>query len=152
MQPKFVLICFAINNRNIKTVSKRFFFSILQMEELKRQLGFYLIVRTFLDFPNRYIKRWVHRSSTEHTQLSKMNNGNVKSKQGCSSTNTHLPGRLFSPSDVWKYYRSTFYCIFHLVWVSRKILGCIYLAGRKHFFFIRVPPLCKFLYPKGEPL
>ena len=49
-----------------------------------------------------------------------MNNGNVKSKQACSSTNTQFPGRLFSPSETWKNYRSTFYCIFHLVWVYPK--------------------------------
>ena len=110
-----------------KPFPKDFFFQFynwsLKNSNLKRQLGFYLIVRTCLDFPNRYIKRWVHRSSTEHTQLSKMNNGNVKSKQACSSTNTQLPGRLFSSSDVWKNYPGTFYCIFHLVWVPRKILG-----------------------------
>ena len=109
-----------------KLFPKDFFFQFynwsLKNSNLKRQLGFYLIVRTCLDFPNRYIKR----SSTEHTQLSKMNNDNVKSKQACSSTNTQLPGRLFSPSDKWKNYPSTFYCIFHLVWVPRKILGCIY--------------------------
>ena len=138
MQPKFGLICFAINNRNIKTVSQRFFsqFSNWSLKNFnqKRQLGFYLTVRTCLDFPYRYIKRWVHRSSTEHTQRSKMNNGNVKSKQACSSTNTQLHGRVFSLSDKWKNYPRTFYCIFHLVWVPRKILGCIYLTGRKHFF------------------
>ena len=38
------LICFAINNRNIKIVSQRFFFSILQLEfeefQFEKAVGF----------------------------------------------------------------------------------------------------------------